>query len=488
MPDEDPEEAIATHMERAMNPLDRSMGSVDAQAYTLPLSDKRTMQRPATSFEFEERELAHLRGVTGAVCPEVPRTRLGHGNPTSSFVGNVARSFRVTTGGMAKSFRGNMASSFAHQLSERHGAVWMPEGFQRVDDDKRKSSSNRGFRRYGIKQLPRLLTTLGWLPDNSFSSGLKRHTSFFFMCFLDLCVVASIFIYNGSAASEKGLKVQLMYHFADSILRFGAVLSAHIGMYWIGGSDLAASMCRSDFSVPFGHAKALLVLVALEYAVDIWLVYLCFIAFHIEDGPFSLVFRRLIIMVQRIPVSLALIAMMSFPRQLQQFELSILSAIDSERIDEAQRVYGLFWRHLRIGRRWYNVTMSALFLSAITRLPFALYAYWHYEDVNHRKYDVLNLCLYSGLETLCMIVWVEPAISVRRYHGMILRSAVCASGSGDRRAKASGFANMVGSLHGMVGLKMLDCRVTWRIAPRLYTIVSFILLCLHIILDDTSEN
>jgi len=170
--------------------------------------------------------------------------------------------------------------------------------------------------------------------------------------------------------------------------------------------------------------------------------------------------------------------MMSVPTNLCQDLVRVVIALDNEDTVESFRLYSIFWRRLRIARRWYNYIMTPHFLIALFHLPIAAYLFFMIrarDTVDWTNYEVWFLVAYTVVDVLQMVCWIYPAMTIRSNHAVALVAAVGQAGLPTSSGVARELATMMASLHPIVGLKFLGAIITWRLVAAVATIASALL-------------
>lgn len=322
---------------------------------------------------------------------------------------------------------------------------------------------------YYAKLVP-VLEFFGWLPKASSAGG--RHVNFIFMIALDLFVVVT-----SARGAVEG--VSRLLHYFSSLARHVLIGVAHLGMYYVGGKPLSASLRTQEFLLPNLRPLVFAMLSAVEEALDLTLLYRRWHYVHDAD---AVEFKRICIMFQRLPAALSVIAIASFPEKLRQDLVRTQMALEAGNLPLAQRLYAGFWTDFRHGRNWYNVVATAHFIIAVGRIPIGIYMLSHWALIDLRKFEVSCLYAYALIDAFQMMLWIMPAIALRRTHGKVMRAAVEAASQ--QTEHATEFATMLATLHPLVGMKMLGLLVTWRLVTQVTTVASLALTGLRLMLGE----
>lgn len=293
---------------------------------------------------------------------------------------------------------------------------------------------------------------------------------------LDLLVVVTAA--QGGLSGSKWTEAKLLY-FMSSMLWQILTLSAHLGMYCVGGKQLSLSLQTYVFFLPHAHFLILAIFASLQYLLDLTLLYAAVSALGFAN---VVVIRRVCIMLQRLPDVLSKMVVCSLPEKLCQDLVHIRRAIDAGDLFGAQCLYCAFWRDLRIARSWYNMVATSYFIISIIRIPIVIYVFSHWiEHYEGREFE-MN-CLFAGtaIDAMQMTVWIKPAIDIRRLHSRIMRASVEAARQ--RTESNTAFATMVASLHPLVGMKMLGFLVTWRLVTQVTAFITLALTGLRLLLE-----
>lgn len=257
---------------------------------------------------------------------------------------------------------------------------------------------------------------------------------------------------------------------------------AHIGMYRVGGDDLYTALRHHSPAVPDVHCLVVAVLTGIAYALDCVRLYMRYHNAERETWfEYAFYFRRLCIMIARVPSNVTLLLMMSIPTKLCQDLIRTAMAVDGSSPHETQYYYTVFWQHLNTGRRWYNAAMPAYFLAAVSRIPISVYSMINLDVRRRPGWQTTFMFLYAACDTVKMVFWLQPAIAIRRNHGVLMRATVASSCH--QTEEATMLATMMATLHPFAGLKMLGFLVSWRMVTHFVTFASVIWTCLGLLTD-----
>lgn len=175
--------------------------------------------------------------------------------------------------------------------------------------------------------------------------------------------------------------------------------------------------------------------------------------------------------------------MMSVPKNLCQDLVRVVLALDNDNIPESLRLYSVFWRRMRVARRWYNYIMTPHFLIALCHLPIGFYLIIRGFDEMTRSaetktlthWEMRLLVAYTVVDIIQMFCWISPAMTIRSNHGVALVAAVGQAGLPTASSINREVATMMASLHPIVGLKFLGAIITWRLVVVVSTISSALL-------------
>lgn len=337
--------------------------------------------------------------------------------------------------------------------------------------------ANRGL----VDAMTLILQCFGWLPQSGGQSShfFFQHLRFLVSLFLlnVVVVVLTIHAHLQGAGGEKG-EYQKLEH-VDSLARHCLLSLAHVFMYTLGGSNLTEAFRAADFRILPFQMVLLGICLVVYWVCDVVLMH------HLLQAGVSVwsleALRRFLIVIGRLPTAVAVILMMGIPKAICQDLVQVDKYLEHANIPEAQRIYCIFWKHLRTARRWYNAIMTPNFLAAIARLPVGCYALIHKDDLitgdNYdEQFEIVFLVFRSALDIAQLLIWVQPAIQIRMNHGVVLSLAV--EKAGQQTPKARELATMMASLHPLVGLKFLGFIVTWRLVTQVATLVPFLLAAL----------
>lgn len=329
-------------------------------------------------------------------------------------------------------------------------------------------------RRGYYDKLMQTLAFFGWLPKPI--AGLRRHIPFIITISLDIFVVVT--------TAQAGFSDFKLLYYVSSVLRHVLILVAHLGMYCVGGNQLSVVLGRPDFLLRRPHFMVLAILTAMEYALDLYLLYVRLSCGGCLDDlahAANVLAIRSSVMLERLPSVLSLMVVASLAEKLCQNLVFTRQAFEAGDVRLAQRLYCDFWKELRMGRRWYNAVATAHFLIAVGRIPVAFYIFSHWRVVELSSSEVSNLLAYSAIDMVQMMVWIKPAILTRRQHGRVMRASVEAASQ--QAGRATALATMIATLHPLVGLKMFGFLVTWRLVTQVATLASLAYTGLRYLLE-----